>query len=151
MGFITEFHGPDVRGKQGNRERYDHYYRVEAIRQFPRPKCVRDVRSILGAAGFYRRFCPSYSEVVESLINLTRKNIRDNTDDEENIPLAELQKHLRNKQFADIQSSSSESDTMHYNNGNSQNSPVRRFENDSSDDQMQIDAGNKAIEKNTIM
>ncbi|KAH3807988.1 hypothetical protein DPMN_136336 [Dreissena polymorpha] len=113
---------------------------VEAIRQFPRPKCVRDVRSILGAAGFYRRFCPSYSEEVEPLINLTRKNIRDNTDDEENIPLAELQKHLRNKQFADIQSSSSESDTMHYNNGNSQNSPVRRFENDSSDDQMQIDA-----------
>ncbi|KAH3791364.1 hypothetical protein DPMN_144848 [Dreissena polymorpha] len=102
--------------------------------------CVRDVRSILGAAGFYRRFCPSYSEVVEPLINLTRKNIRDNTDDEENIPLAELQKHLRNKQFADIQSSSSESDTMHYNNGNSQNSPVRTFENDSSDDQMQIDA-----------
>ncbi len=49
--------------------------KVEAIRQFPRPKCVRDVRSILGAAGFYRRFCPSYSELVEPLINLTRKNV----------------------------------------------------------------------------
>ncbi|KAH3798941.1 hypothetical protein DPMN_152545 [Dreissena polymorpha] len=67
-------------------------------------------------------------------------NFRDNTDDEENIPLAELQKHLRNKQFADIQSSSSESDTMYSDNSNSQNSPVRRVENDSSDDQMQIDA-----------
>ena len=74
------------------------------------------------------------------VITQQTRQIRDNTDDEENIPLAELQKHLRNKQFADIQSSSSESDTMHYNNGNSQNSPVRRFENDSSDDQMQIDA-----------
>jgi len=49
--------------------------KVEAIRQFPRPQCVRDVRSILGAAGFYRRFCPSYSEMVEPLINLTRKNV----------------------------------------------------------------------------
>ncbi|KAH3795428.1 hypothetical protein DPMN_148978 [Dreissena polymorpha] len=39
--------------------------KVEAIRQVPRPKCVRDVRSILGAAGFYRRFCSSYSEVKE--------------------------------------------------------------------------------------
>ena len=74
------------------------------------------------------------------VITKQTRQIRDNTDDEDNIPLAELQKHLRNKQFEDRHSSSSESDTMHYDNSNSQNSPVRRFENDSSDDQMQIDA-----------
>ena len=48
--------------------------KVEAIRQFPGPQCVRE-RSILGAAGFYKRFCPSYSEMVKPLINLTRKNV----------------------------------------------------------------------------
>ncbi|KAH3724775.1 hypothetical protein DPMN_050599 [Dreissena polymorpha] len=84
-------------------------------------------------------YCKKHGHSIE-ICRRRQREISAYTDDEENIPLAELQKHLRNKQFADIQSSSSESDTMHYNNGNSQNSPVRRFENDSSDDQMQIDA-----------
>ncbi|KAH3741060.1 hypothetical protein DPMN_047778 [Dreissena polymorpha] len=48
--------------------------KVEAIRQCPRPKCVRDVRSILGAAGFYRRFCPSYSEVIKARLRLGKQN-----------------------------------------------------------------------------
>lgn len=36
--------------------------KVEAIRNLPRPQCIKDVRSVLGASGFYRRFCPSYSD-----------------------------------------------------------------------------------------
>jgi hypothetical protein len=48
---------------------------VKAIRSLPGPKCVKDVRSLLGAAGFYRRFCPKYTKIVEPLINLTRKRV----------------------------------------------------------------------------
>lgn len=48
--------------------------KVKAIKSLPVPKCVRDVRSILGAASFYRRFLKSFSKTAEPLINLTKKN-----------------------------------------------------------------------------
>jgi Reverse transcriptase (RNA-dependent DNA polymerase). len=50
--------------------------KVEAIQKFPTPKNVREVRRFLGTASWYRRFVPSFSEVVAPLTRLLKKNYR---------------------------------------------------------------------------
>ena len=47
--------------------------KVQVIRDWPRPRNVRDVQSFLGFANFYRRFIYNYSEIVVPLTRLTRK------------------------------------------------------------------------------
>jgi hypothetical protein len=47
--------------------------KVETVKSWPTPGNVRDVRSFLGFANFYRRFIMGYSKVVEPLTRLTRK------------------------------------------------------------------------------
>lgn len=47
--------------------------KVDAIRNIPIPKCVKCVRSLLGARRFYR----NYLQIVEPLVNLRRrKNVK---------------------------------------------------------------------------
>lgn len=48
--------------------------KTEAIRNWPRPKNVPDIRSFLGLASYYRKFIPSFSEISFPLNQLTRKN-----------------------------------------------------------------------------
>ena len=48
--------------------------KVEAIRDWPQPKNVREVQAFLGFANFYRRFIKGYSEITEPLTNLTKKD-----------------------------------------------------------------------------
>ena len=48
--------------------------KLTAIRTFPRPRTVRDVRLFLGLSGYYRQFIPRYAELARPLTNLTRKN-----------------------------------------------------------------------------
>jgi hypothetical protein len=47
--------------------------KVKAVRQYPTPKCVRDVRAFLGLASFYRRLVPNFAEIAKPLSKLTRK------------------------------------------------------------------------------
>jgi hypothetical protein len=47
--------------------------KVKAVRQYPTPKCVRDVRAFLGLASFYRRLVPDFAEIAKPLSQLTRK------------------------------------------------------------------------------
>jgi hypothetical protein len=49
--------------------------RVEAIRNFPPPKNLKAVRRFLGMAGFYGRFIERFSQIVEPLHALKRKNV----------------------------------------------------------------------------
>ena len=46
--------------------------KVAAVSSWPIPKTVRDVRSFLGLAGFYRRFVKNYSSIALPLTQLTR-------------------------------------------------------------------------------
>lgn len=47
--------------------------KVEAVRNYPRPKTLREVRRFLGMTGYYRRLIENYSEIATPLTNLLRK------------------------------------------------------------------------------
>ena len=49
--------------------------KVELISNLPTPKCVRDIRSFLGHAGFYRRFIKDFSAIASPLCNLLSKDV----------------------------------------------------------------------------
>ena len=49
--------------------------KVELISNLPTPKCVRDIRSFLGHAGFYRRFIKDFSAKARPLCTLLAKDV----------------------------------------------------------------------------
>jgi Reverse transcriptase (RNA-dependent DNA polymerase) len=49
--------------------------KVKSVKEFPRPKNPKDVKSLLGMAGYYRRFIPDFAHHQESLTNLTRSKV----------------------------------------------------------------------------
>jgi len=48
--------------------------KIELIANLPTPKSVKDVRSFLGHAGFYRRFIKDFSVISKPLSNLLTKD-----------------------------------------------------------------------------
>ncbi|GBG76455.1 hypothetical protein CBR_g22203 [Chara braunii] len=48
--------------------------KVVAIQDWPQPQTVRDVRSFLGLASYYRKFVRNFSAVATPLTNLTKKD-----------------------------------------------------------------------------
>ena len=46
------------------------------------PKCIRDIRSFLGHAGFYRQFIKDCSKIARPLTNLLSKDVPFNFNDE---------------------------------------------------------------------
>ena len=49
--------------------------KLDGIASWLTPTKVKDVRSFLGFANFYRRFIPDYSNVARPLLDLTKKNL----------------------------------------------------------------------------
>ena len=49
--------------------------KVEAIEKMPCPRDVKGIHSILGHAGFYRRFIKDFAKVSKTLTNLLQKDI----------------------------------------------------------------------------
>jgi hypothetical protein len=47
--------------------------KVRAIKEFPVPKNVTDVKSFLGLAGYYRKFIPQFSKIAKPLNDLLKK------------------------------------------------------------------------------
>ena len=48
--------------------------KIDLITHLPTPKTVKDVRSFLGHAGFYRRFIKDFSSISRPLCNLLSKD-----------------------------------------------------------------------------
>ncbi|MGH0119288.1 UNVERIFIED_CONTAM: hypothetical protein FKN15_026968 [Acipenser sinensis] len=48
--------------------------KIQALVDAAIPKTKTQVRSLLGLAGYYRRFIPEYATVVNPLVNLTKKS-----------------------------------------------------------------------------
>src|SRR6266849_8643724 len=47
--------------------------KLASITDWPAPRCLCEVRSFLGFAGFYHRFIHNFSRLVRPLNNLTKK------------------------------------------------------------------------------
>jgi hypothetical protein len=52
--------------------------KVSAVREFPIPVNVKELRSILGLSNYYRRFIESYSKTTSVLTKLLQKNVEYN-------------------------------------------------------------------------
>jgi hypothetical protein len=68
----VEFLGHLV-GRHGVRMMED---KVQAVREWPTPTCVRDVRAFLGTAGYYRKFIRDFSAIATPLSELTKDGIK---------------------------------------------------------------------------
>ena len=50
--------------------------KIEAVDIWKRPEMVTKIRSILGLAGYYRRFIKDFSRIAAPLTKLTRKAVK---------------------------------------------------------------------------
>ncbi|XP_059306506.1 uncharacterized protein LOC132057948 [Lycium ferocissimum] len=50
--------------------------KIDAVKSWPRPTSVSDIRSFLGLAGYYRRFVEGFSSISAPLTKLTRKKVK---------------------------------------------------------------------------
>lgn len=49
--------------------------KVECIKSWKTPSCIKDIQAFLGFANFYRRFIKSFSKIALPLTELTKKNV----------------------------------------------------------------------------
>jgi len=55
--------------------------KIEVIAKLPPPKCIKDIWSFLGHAGFYRQFIKDFSKIARALTNLLAKDVPFDFDD----------------------------------------------------------------------
>ncbi|XP_050387219.1 uncharacterized protein LOC126803454, partial [Argentina anserina] len=56
--------------------------KIDLVRHLPLPTSVRDVRSFLGHAGFYRRFIKDFSKIARPMSSLLQKDVPFHFDDD---------------------------------------------------------------------
>jgi hypothetical protein len=49
--------------------------KIQAVKEYPTPRTVRDVRAFIGLAGYYRRHVRNFAEIAKPLTNLTKKDV----------------------------------------------------------------------------
>ena len=49
--------------------------KIEDVKAWPVPDCLKSVRQFLGLVGYYRRFIPSFADLAEPLVALTGKYV----------------------------------------------------------------------------
>ena len=49
--------------------------KIEDVKSWPIPDCLKSVRQFLGLVGYYRRFIPSFADHAEPLVALTGKDV----------------------------------------------------------------------------
>ena len=68
--------------------------KVEAVSKFPKPKNVKEVKSFLGLANFYKRHIPDMAVISRPLAYLTKKNIEFNWTSECETAFMEVKQRL---------------------------------------------------------
>ena len=68
--------------------------KIEAVKNWPRPASVSEVRSFLGLASYYRRFVEGFSKIAVPLTELTRKSMRFSWSDRCEVSFQELKQCL---------------------------------------------------------
>jgi hypothetical protein len=68
--------------------------KVKAVRDYPTPKNVKDVRSFLGLASFYRRLIPKFADFAKPLTELTRKETEFNREERQETAFRSLKEKL---------------------------------------------------------
>ena len=68
--------------------------KVEAVMSWERPKSVFEIRSLLGLAGYYRRFIEDFSRLEPPVMRLTRKEVKFEWDDRCEEAFQELKRSL---------------------------------------------------------
>ncbi|XP_023638848.1 uncharacterized protein LOC111830596 [Capsella rubella] len=49
--------------------------KIKAIRDWPRPTNITEIRSFLGLAGYHRKFVKGFASMGQAMIKLTRKDV----------------------------------------------------------------------------
>jgi len=69
--------------------------KLAAIRDWPTPRCLRDVRAFFGLASYYRKFVKDFAAIAEPLSRLTRKGVPFHWTDETQLAFEQLKKALQ--------------------------------------------------------
>ena len=64
LGHVVGRRGPECDPKK-----------IEDVKCWPVPDCLKSVRQFLGFVGYYRRFIPSFADIAEPLVALTGKDV----------------------------------------------------------------------------
>lgn len=56
--------------------------KCEAVKNFPTPTKVKEIRAFLGLSGFYRKYIRNFSKIASPLINLTKKDVKFHWDED---------------------------------------------------------------------
>jgi hypothetical protein len=48
---------------------------IEAVKKFPKPNKIKDVRAFIGLCSYYRKYIKKFSKIANPLINITKKDI----------------------------------------------------------------------------
>ena len=83
LGYVVNKHGLHVDPEK-----------VKAILDIPLPKCVSDVRRLVGMASWYRQFIPNFSSVLAPLTKLLCKNTRFLWDSDCDNAWSQIKNHL---------------------------------------------------------
>ncbi|EFP04464.1 hypothetical protein CRE_25636 [Caenorhabditis remanei] len=68
--------------------------KTEAIRKFPTPTTLSEVKSFLGMSGYFRRFIKDYAIIVKPLTTLTQKDVEFNWGEEQEKAFEEVKQRL---------------------------------------------------------
>ena len=49
--------------------------KIEDVKSWPVPDCLKSVRQFLGCVGYYRRFIPNFADVATPLVTLIGKDV----------------------------------------------------------------------------
>ncbi|XP_070003523.1 uncharacterized protein [Nicotiana sylvestris] len=70
------------------------FQKIEAVKNWPRPTSVSDIRSFLGLAGYYRSFVEGFSSISSPLTRLTQNKVKFQWSDTCEKSFEELKKRL---------------------------------------------------------